>query len=91
MDPPAVDKYLSRSTSTSRPTPSTTERSPKGRSRRLERIFCYIIIYTIMSFFVLVYLDLDGGGEVLMKSKSTHDDTMKNTRCRGLISSLGLP
>ena len=27
--------------------------APKGRSRRLERIFCSIIIYTIMSFFVL--------------------------------------
>eukprot|EP00985_Skeletonema_marinoi_P021188 scaffold12908_cov88-Skeletonema_marinoi.AAC.1 len=104
MDPPAVDKYLSRSSSTSSasrlwrssknaPVTSTVrgrgERqrlnyhcsqqtkqnvptscyssisitaAPKGRSRRLERIFCSIIIYTIMSFFVLVYLDLDGGG-----------------------------
>eukprot|EP00984_Skeletonema_dohrnii_P006980 scaffold2485_cov143-Skeletonema_dohrnii-CCMP3373.AAC.4 len=40
--------------------PKGRSRRLEGRSRRLDRAFCSVIIYTIMSFFVLVYLD--GGG-----------------------------
>eukprot|EP00985_Skeletonema_marinoi_P013342 scaffold6586_cov108-Skeletonema_marinoi.AAC.4 len=47
--------------------------APKGRSRRLDRAFRSIIIYTIMSFFVLVYLDLDGGGGGRKRVQNDHN------------------
>eukprot|EP00985_Skeletonema_marinoi_P035500 scaffold46738_cov146-Skeletonema_marinoi.AAC.2 len=57
MDPPAADDYLSISKLQKSSAMTATK---GGRSRRLERTFHLIIIYTILSFFVAVYL---GGGD----------------------------
>mmetsp|Transcript_19913 Transcript_19913/g.30339 ORF Transcript_19913/g.30339 Transcript_19913/m.30339 type:complete len:404 (-) Transcript_19913:249-1460(-) len=57
MDPPAAYDYLSISKLQKSSEMTATK---GGRSRRLERTFHFIIIYTILSFFVAVYL---GGGD----------------------------
>mmetsp|Transcript_18714 Transcript_18714/g.31564 ORF Transcript_18714/g.31564 Transcript_18714/m.31564 type:complete len:105 (-) Transcript_18714:396-710(-) len=57
MDPPAADDYLSISKLQKSSEMTATK---GGRSRRLERTFHFIIIYTILSFFVVVCLS--GGG-----------------------------